>query len=429
MILAAAAGIASAGPNADGTLIVVNPALSYNDDPNNICGQGTPPISCADANTELDGSSAQAVKIWKVYAAFPGTPTPRLKAVTFGIEYGAGVHIVNKGGCLTAGDEFHYGSWPASGTGTSIVFNTTHTEALVECYWFAGYADGVDQFSVINYPDPNSPGSQFADDSGPPPTFDNVMGFGSLGFGLAGNAPCPLASGACCDVVTGECSVESFANCQNDNAGGHAHTFGNKESCNPNPCFGRVPCCGYIGGVGPICQITTQDSCVTVKGWYISGPTGSSCSPNPCQNDTLGVCCKGDTCTYVPILTCRTHGGVFVPQWWGCIPSAQENVCDSVAVCCDNTTNTCLIKRPDDCNGYVFRNSTSCDPNPCISACCINAATDSAACLPLSPKDCREYPHSDPHWEWHAGVQCGDGSICATPVERTTWGQIKQRYH
>src|SRR5271169_1949358 len=124
-----AASAALAGPNAGGTIVVHNPGLAYTvDNTISYCGLGTAPGSCAGADVELDGSSSSAIMVWKVYAAFwPGT-SPRLKGITFGVNYPdgpTGIAIINQGPC--SADPDHGGSeepgigWPGADTGTSVV--------------------------------------------------------------------------------------------------------------------------------------------------------------------------------------------------------------------------------------------------------------------------------------------------------------------
>lgn len=84
-------------------------------------------------------------------------------------------------------------NWPATGTGTALLFETTRTSLLIECYWFAGYAY-YGASSTFNLT-PGPYGGRFADDSNPLPRQDSIAAYGRLGFNTDGLRPCPGEGG------------------------------------------------------------------------------------------------------------------------------------------------------------------------------------------------------------------------------------------
>jgi len=228
------AGVALAGPNADGTIFAHDANLAYTVDNARYCGLGTAPPSCEGADTEMDNDQSQPM-VWKVYAAFATGASPRLKGMTWGIHYDLSIHISACANCC--GDPNHGAfeipgpGWPASDTGTSMVFQNTQTSQLVECYWFAGYGyDAVPAiFQLRDHPDPGL-GGMFGDDS-VPSELDPIAGYGSLGFNEPGIPICPISSeaGACC--VGSTCTISTEFDCPGT-------WMGPNTVCDPNPCDG-----------------------------------------------------------------------------------------------------------------------------------------------------------------------------------------------
>jgi len=259
------AGTAFAGPNANGTLILHNTGVEYTSDIENYCGFA--PLGLCDDAVVRDDSGIKTV--WSAYAAFPGGSSPRLKAVTFGVEYDAYVYLSALGKC---GDfEVTTSNWPASGEGTGMTFNEAQTTLLVELYWFAGYAYGTDAQHLALIPHPTQ-GGTFADDS-VPAIVDDVLDFGMLGFYQDGYLPCPAAPepGACCDEF-GYCTFVLPDECQGE-------FLGAGIACDPNPCdipFGA--CC--TGANYDICIVTDYITCVDVEMGQWNG--ADSCDPDPC---------------------------------------------------------------------------------------------------------------------------------------------------
>jgi len=139
--------------------------------------------------------------IFHVLAAVPEGSGPRLKGLTFRIEYDPErLTLADFGPCIGDLDngafELAGAGWPESATGTAIVFEYPRTDPLVTCYWFAGYVNSTGDstfFGVTAHPDPALAGT-FGDGS-IPSSLDPVAEYGWLGFGYAGSAPCPLSVG------------------------------------------------------------------------------------------------------------------------------------------------------------------------------------------------------------------------------------------
>jgi hypothetical protein len=184
---------ALAGPNAGGTLVVHDASLlvSSTNSSSSICGQGTVPDSCAAVDTQLDGSSSSAPKIWKVYAAFPASSSPRLMGVSWGIHFDGDLLSVDAAG--NCGDwELNDNGWPSSDLGSQVTWHTAQTGHLVPVYWFAGYQVSLTAtaFELRGHP---TQGGNFGDDT-TPAVLDSVADNGKLGFGRIGYLPC-LGSG------------------------------------------------------------------------------------------------------------------------------------------------------------------------------------------------------------------------------------------
>jgi hypothetical protein len=178
-----------AGANAGGTLILhANPSLVYTND-QVYCGQAGLD-SCSAAVTSVPWDPGHTV-VFHVLAAFPAESSPRMKGVSFGVDYDATkFRVVAHSTC--ADFETPDGGWPDPGTGVGEMWNDTRTDLLTEAYWFAGYA-----YSEVN-PDSTSfsliprplDGGIFVDDAAPRMA-DSVAAFGRLGFGARGYIPCP----------------------------------------------------------------------------------------------------------------------------------------------------------------------------------------------------------------------------------------------
>lgn len=222
------------GPNYGGTLILhSNPNLQYTSDHTEYCGASGLNV-CSQAETETSGED---IRVIHAIAAFHPDNEPRLGGITFGIEYGFCVTIADYGAC---GDfELPTSGWPASGEGTSVTWSVARLDHLVDVYWFAAYGDSLYLHEMRLTPHPTQ-GGYFADDS-IPAVLDPVADYGSFGFNMDGDAPCPVASaliGACCFGDT--CAQLPQAKCALD----HGRWIGADIPCDPNPCVEVGPCAG-----------------------------------------------------------------------------------------------------------------------------------------------------------------------------------------
>lgn len=186
--------LALAGANAGGTLILhANPTLVYTNDTSSYCGQSALD-SCAAAVTSVAWDPGHTI-VFHAIAAFPPGSQPRMKGVSFGINYDpAKFHLQAQGTC--ADFEVPDTGWPAPGIGTGQSWNDAQTSQLREVYWFAGYA-----YSEAN-PDSTSfslipraaDGGIFVDDAAPRMA-DSIAAYGSLGLGRRPSIPCPGIGG------------------------------------------------------------------------------------------------------------------------------------------------------------------------------------------------------------------------------------------
>lgn len=289
-LLLLSAGVAQAGPNAGGVLIVhTSPPVTgcgCSEGDHNFCSLTDSCVNlsaCADAITRHDGASAT---YWFVIAAFASDASPRLRGITFGLDYSASVVLFASWQC--ADFELTTSGWPNSGTGTALAWNTTQTAPLVMTYSFAGYnyyASETGYFRAQPHP---TQGGFFADDSTPSVT-DPIADYGVLGFNQDGYLPCPTTptpTGACCSPIC-ECTVLTADECM---AQGNSYQ-GDGTSCIPNPCSCPPPtgaCCLPDGS----CIIASQYDCEGNGGTYLGDRVpceSQSCAPIPTRESSWGA--------------------------------------------------------------------------------------------------------------------------------------------
>jgi len=120
---------------------------------------------------------------------------PRLRAVTFGVDYDPDeLEIVEWGSCA----DFTYAdpSWPTPGTGVAVSWSTTRTDTQARVLWFVVQHVGSEPATLSLIPHPTQ-GAWFADDS-VPAKLDAVGAFGVVGFDTPGYPPCPSDALYCC---------------------------------------------------------------------------------------------------------------------------------------------------------------------------------------------------------------------------------------
>jgi len=270
-VLALACAPALAGPNAGGTLVVQDTGLAYTVDSTSYPSTAPDPACEGTIDAQIPVEFTLAGWVWKIYAAFPATATPRLKALAVGEQFGADVFVLAGGLPDPVADfDIPQGGWPTtSGGGDGISFGVAKTAYMAEIYWFGGY--GYDGGVFATAPHPSQP-MLFVDDS-VPPVEDAIVGLSSIGFGSGiGVVVCPTVphEGACC-FTDGTCQMLFADACVA--AGGTVY----QGACDPNPCPPPPPtaaCC-----IGESCSIVTESLCVGAGGtWY----PGITCDPNPC---------------------------------------------------------------------------------------------------------------------------------------------------
>ncbi|MFN8549156.1 MAG: hypothetical protein U0527_14590 [Candidatus Eisenbacteria bacterium] len=390
---------ALAGPNAGGTLIVHCDPL---------------PVACQDYGCDTHGLSdcADAVvsvddalpHYWWVLSSFAEGSSPRLKGVTFGLQYDSAVTVLSASPC---GDfELPSGGWPASGTGTAISWNVAQTAPLTPVYLFSGYnyyAPTAATFELTAHP---VQGGNFADDS-VPSLLDPIGGYGALGFSTEGRVVCPNPlppGGACClpDAICQQVDAETCA------AAGGTYQ-GDGTQCDPNPCSGSSWACCLPDGscmdlTSPECashsnavflegQSCIDDPCSAIQGaccttdafCFVTLPTvcnqvqgtfqgaGTACDPNPCPPPSSGACCfPNGQCRHILHSECAAQNGSYQGTGTLCEP----NPCPQppTGACCFRS-GVCTVMSEYQCNagGSTFLGEgTSCDPYPCpYGACCL----------------------------------------------------------
>jgi hypothetical protein len=390
------AGLAHAGPNAGGALIlalsegtVYSPDIDY-------CDSATTP-DCYGAVTRADGAvdEASAVVI-NVLATFPSES--RLHRAYWGLVYSSNVVIVNHDHC---GSFMNSGpSWPASSSGTVVTWDPPTTEALVPVYWFAAYAvGGPAEMYMAGWPF----GGKFEDDSAPP-IIDSITAYGVFGFGRDGTLICNVEgpSGACCfedqhcEVLVLEvcgynggwpqgedtvcepglcdqgacCLIHSDPQCvllTESQCDGYGDYQGDGVPCEPNPCPTTGACCVEDGYT---CTMMTPEECEAAGG-LTHGP-GVPCEPNPCS--VRGACCyPDDRCELAEKRDCEAAGGIFQGEGTGCYPDTCR---DPLGACCLLPDEVCILVVTAECaaQGGLYQGyDTWCEPNPCddpMGACC-----------------------------------------------------------
>ncbi len=165
------------------------------------------------------------------------------------------------------------------------------------------------------------------------------------------NNPCIPPNATCCNNATGVCQV--FANTSTcPFIGWTLQPTG--TPCFPNPCPIFGACCQQ-GAV--TCTTTVQTAC---NGQWFAN---SSCNPNPC----VRVCCNVNTgqCGVLgfglvcPVNTIGVAGTT-------CTPSP----CPPLGACCISGTILCTTTFQSNCNNGTWFPGGTCNPNPCVKACC-----------------------------------------------------------
>lgn len=392
--LLAPGGVVKAGPFEDGRLFLhVQPGESYSPKINPVGRSGTP--LCGEAVTSVP--RGVGVVLVFVVAAFPGGQVPTLHGISFGLEYDpARLEIIDSGNQAYGVEQTT--DWPGPGSSTHLLWKLEPTGQSIEIYWFAVRPiGGLNSRLRLT---PGVFGGRFFGLDG-----EEIDGFGSLGFGVAGALDCP-PEGTCC-LPDGSCSLVTEGWCLQ--AGGYFS--GHPQDC--STCDPVGACCHDW-----TCTVTLEEVCTLESGVFAG--EGSACEPNVCI--PMGACCQ-------------TDGKCSVVRGDECIPSnflpgalCDPSPCSTFGACCLEARRSCQLLAGDDCliaDGDYLGDGTVCGPAVCqIGLCCFN-----------HDSDCR----------YSTVVKCeGDGgsfnegyygpieeacSVCCCPATiAASWGSLKSRF-
>lgn len=224
------------------------------------------------AVTQVPGDGEGVV--YFVLASFDDFAMPQIKGIDFGIELSSNTVMPTLWG-PSGWDFFEVPSsdfWPASGTGTGIMWLEPLNRRLNEIYWFVGYAYAGQTVKVTKHP---LFGGNFVD-AAIPHEKDEIEAYGMLGFGVKGFNPRNeelSANGACCSG-SGRCVLQTEDGCRL--YPGYNYQ-GDNTFCSPNPCTPGVGgCC-----IRAECRMLQWDECVDVRGIFMG--EGVGCEPTPCD--------------------------------------------------------------------------------------------------------------------------------------------------
>jgi hypothetical protein len=435
--------VALAGPNEGGMLVVHAPSLVWTSDVASYagmsgvaCGQDGPAspapecppydpiggaIPCDPFAANPTSTMAEGVtQVWYVLAAFWPYTCPRLKALAFRIRYDESKIFVSAGFngpsdpetalTLPLPSDQNQNQFPADGSGMTLSFTKVRTSLLQELWWFSGYVyvgatDATFALDIVR----EENNDVFVDDAVPSHA-DPIAGVGVLGLGggaVGYNPNSPLPVGTCC-LTDGTCDVTIQPECRG------TWTWAISHFCDPNPCPQPTgACCNQTTGT---CSVMTQAACQL--SWM--GPD-VPCNTVTCQvTAPAGSCCLSNgSCSVTVQAACAaiwTLSGTCVP-----------NICpapDVEGACCA-AQGTCALTMRADCEqpSQWHAEWPACEPNPCptpVGACC---ALDESCRLTILV-DC------DSPAVWRSEFTVCDPNPCLTPspTERTSWGQLKNRY-
>ncbi len=231
---------------------------------------------------------------------------------------------------------------------------------------------------------------------------------------LTGIAPSnPL--GACCS--NSYCHIDTEQRCA-----AYGTYLGDGTVCVPNPCGTDIGACCLDQGTD--CQVVSELECVQVLGGRFV--PNLPCFPNPCHEGYPGACCLSDgNCVVVIGPECGELAGNFLGIFTDCDPYPCLQV---PGACCYPASQHCVLATAAFCEaeaGVFLGENTDCDPNPC-------GPEPPGACCYLDGS-CQI--QSQPVCLWYSGNWYGAGTDCEpnpcpdpTPVERTSWGRLKNAF-
>ena len=198
---------ADLGDHSGGVLVLHHtPGLTYTSDEEPSEGSSGLPV-CASVN---DSVAVPGMMLVHLLALFDPSAHPRMKGVTFGLDYDQ-LGLIDDFGVM--GDfEIPTGDWPSSGTGNAVTWAEAQTVPTTEVYWFSVYSYatyyGPQTLSIVPHP---VHGMNFANDR-VPADVDPVFGAGVFGIGVDGMTPCPTSS----PTLSGVVYADADSNCVQD---------------------------------------------------------------------------------------------------------------------------------------------------------------------------------------------------------------------
>ena len=370
-VLGLTASVASAGPNAGGVLWVHDTGVSASTD---AITWPAKPADCLAVDTEMPVYNAlpgtPVSRYWKVYAAFPAGRSPRLKSVGWRTVFtdnaaSAYTYVNVTSGVIPdedgAGTDFFIAvdGFPLANEGKiGQSFPTGPRTATVNTLFiFGGFGyNAGGAYAPPTWSVAQKVGDDLFGDDQVPANTDKIMGYGTLGFGAAGTAPCPTndPDAACC-APEGTCTLTKVAACVAPSV-----WHGDWYVCTPNPCPIPTGACCYPNGT---CLTPTESQCNLGGGVYMGNFV--LCDPNPCP--APGACCMANgSCLLRTESACAVliPSGIWHAEWTSCDPNQcppppTGACCVSTGACTVTTEAACAMP------GIWHAEWTSCDPNPC----------------------------------------------------------------
>lgn len=160
--------------------------------------------------------------------------------------------------------------------------------------------------------------------------------------------------------------------------------FGGFPAANCADCLTRQPgaCCDPITGA---CSMKSREQCDLIFGTFL-GP-GIPCASVNCPQPPTGACCLGGTCTQTTNAACIGVGGIYQGNNVLC---ANVNCAQVQGGCC-YPEGGCLITPGrtvcEQTGGQYLGDGTDCTGNPCgVGACCLPSGT----CQQYTPQGCSQ---------------------------------------
>jgi hypothetical protein len=257
-----------------------------------------------------------------------------------------------------------------------------------------------------------------------------------LGLGVPCNVQtCPppvILTGACCNVALGtpDCHITTQAACLAPHTWLGVDVPCNVETC-PAPINATGACCGFGD-----CAVTTQAACLAPYTWLgVDVPCDWQTCPSP--EMPTGACCNTaigfPACNITTAVACAGLGApwVYLGDNVPCNAGTCALPAPSEGACCW-LDGHCTLTTQADCLGDGTPRWTSgglcspnlCDQPPLVTGACCTLFAGYPICTITTQAGC---PASG--WWLGANVPC-DYVTCPVPnpVERSSWGQIKNNY-